>query len=311
MYWALIALLGYFFNAVAALFDKYLLSERIQAPAVYAFFVALFSLFALCFVPFGFEFPHVREGGILIVSGMLFVYGLVAFYQAIKQNEISRVAPLLGAVISVVAFLALLSPGAFHETHFGISYLLALILLIGGGLLLSFDLPLRRGEHFSKKVLLAGFLMGLSFIFLKEGFTGGNFVTGIVWSRLGMFLGGISLFLIPVFRRQIVDQFSHFSLKPKRATSTTFLFIVNKICAGVGAMLVAYATYLGSLTFVQALSGLQYVFVLLLAFPLAWYFPNIYGERLKFWDWFQKAIAILLIAVGLWMATTSGIELLS
>lgn len=310
MTWVFVALLGYFFNAGAALFDKYLLSDRIQAPAVYAFFVSLFSLFALGFAPFGFHLVDWNTCLILLFSGALFVYGLVAFYAAVKHNDVSRVAPLLGTIISLVAFLALFSPATFDQNAMGFRYILSLCLLVGGGLLISFDLPLKKGEHFSKLVLIAGIAMGLSLLLLKEGFSQSDFVNGIVWSRLGMFLGGISLLVIPVFRKQIMSQLLHFSNKPKHAGTTSFLFVLNKTCAGVGTFLVSYATYLGSLTFVQALSGMQYVFILLLAFPLAWHFPKIFGEKLHFWDWFQKAFAVALIALGLWLATLSGVELL-
>jgi uncharacterized membrane protein len=310
MTWALVALFGYFFNAISAVFDKYLLSDRIPTPAVYAFFVSLFSLFALGFVPFGFQFEDMRTTGILLISGMLFVYGLVAFYQAVKQHEVSRVAPLVGTIVSLVAFLAVFSPGVSGETHMSVWYIVALILLIVGGLLISFDLPLRRGEHISRYVFIAGVLMGLSFLFLKEGYAYANFQTGLVWSRLGMTLAGFTLLLVPQFRQQIFAQFQGFSHRSSRATSTGFLFILNKVTAGIASLLIAYAISLGSVSFVQALSGMQYVFILALMIPLSFRFPGIFGEKLYFWDWFQKAVAIIIIGWGLWLATVSGVPLL-
>lgn len=310
MTWALVALFGYFFSAVSAVFDKYLLSDRIPTPAVYAFFVSLFSLFALGFIPFGVEWGDARTIGILLGSGMLFVYGLVAFYQAVKQHEVSRVAPLVGTVMSLVAFLAVFVPGVSGEHHIGLWYIVALLLLIVGGLLISFDLPLRRREHISWYVFIAGVLMGLSFLFLKEGYVHANFQTGLVWSRLGMTLAGLTLLLIPQFRKQIFAQFGGFSHRSSRATSTGFLFIVNKVTAGVAALLIAYATFLGSVSFVQALSGMQYVFILAMMIPLSFHYPGIFGEKLYFWDWFQKAVAIMIIGLGLWLATVSGVPLL-
>ncbi|MFZ3032146.1 MAG: hypothetical protein WA082_03860, partial [Candidatus Moraniibacteriota bacterium] len=69
-------------------------------------------------------------------------------------------------------------------------------------------------------------------------------------------------------------------------------------------------TYLGSVSFVQALSGMQYVFILAITFPLSFHYEHIFGERLFFWDWFQKIAAVILIGIGLWLATLSGITLL-
>lgn len=310
MTWVLVALLGYFFSAISTVFDKYLLSDRIPTPAVYAFFVSLFSLFALGFIPFGFQFSDARTTVILLFSGMLFVYGLVAFYQAVKQHEVSRVAPLVGTAVSLVAFLSVFLPGMSGEGSVGPWYLLALILLITGGLLISFDLPLRRGEHISRFVFLAGILMGVSLLFLKEGYAHTNFQSGLVWSRLGMTVAGLSLLLIPLFREQIFAQFRGFSHRSTRATSTGVLFILNKITAGVATFLIAYAISRGSVSFVQALSGMQYVFILLMMLPLSLRYPAIFGEKLFFWDWIQKGVAVIIIALGLWLATRSGVTLL-
>ena len=310
MTWALVALLGYFFSAVSAAFDKFLLSDRIPTPAVYAFFVSLFSLFALGFAPFGFHLLDIGTTITLLLSGMTFVYGLVAFYAAVKRHEVSRVAPLVGTIISLVAFLAVFLPGMAGEVAVDSRYIMALVFLIVGGLLISFDLPLRRGEHISWYIVLAGILMGMSFLFLKAGYAGTDFVNGLVWSRLGMTLAGLTLFIVPLFRRQIVAQFTGFGHRSSRAASTGGLFLLNKTPAGPGTFLVAYATYLGSVSFVQALSGMQYVFLLFLTFPLSFRYPQIFGERLHFWDWFQKVVAVGIIGFGLWLATMSGIPLL-
>ncbi|MDP2838386.1 MAG: hypothetical protein Q8O53_03880 [Candidatus Moranbacteria bacterium] len=312
MTWALVALLGYFFAAVSSVFDKYLLSDRIPAPAVYAFFVSLFSLFTVVFIPFGFSFSTWRTTGILLLSGVLFVYGLVALYTAVKQHEVSRVAPLVGAVISLVAFSTVFLPGLL-EGNVELWPLLALGLLIAGGLLISFDLPLRRGEHISRFVVVAGVLMGVSLLLLKAGFGESNFVSGLVWSRFGMVLGGLSLLCIPLYRNDIVAQFRVSAKNPKkkkRALGTSVLFLLNKSSAGIASFLVTYALSLGSVAFVQALSGMQYVFILVMTLGLSFRFHHIFGERLFFWDWVQKLVAILIIGAGLWLATMSGVPLL-
>ncbi len=307
MVWITVALFGYFFNAVAAIFDKYLLADRIKAPAVYAFYVSLFSLFVIIFIPFGFGFFGLRPTVVAFFSGVIFLYALIALYTAIKRHEISRVSPLVGTVTSLTAFIVVIFSGSLQS----LPVFLALTLLIGGGLLISFDLPLRKGEHIPFFPLaVAGIGMGVSLLLLKQGYEGSNFISGLIWSRLGMFSGGLSLLLIPVFRHQILGQAKETPMEPKRATSTGIYFVLSKTCAGAGAFLIAYAVSLGSVSFVQALSGMQYVFLLMLALPLSLRFPQIFGERLFFWDWFQKIIAIILIGLGLWLSATSGVKLL-
>ncbi|MGK2848595.1 MAG: hypothetical protein ACSLEX_00805 [Minisyncoccota bacterium] len=313
MLWMSVALAGYFLSAVTALLDKYLLSGPIKTPVVYAFFVSLFSLFTLVFLPFGFQFL----GWLLIItfllSGALFLYGLVAFYNAIQQWDISRIAPLVGTTVSLVAFLAIFLPG-FSEDTFSWMPILALLFLIGGGLLVAFDLPFKLEKRMPFSALVAGVAMGVSLLILKYGYAQSNFVSGLIWSRLGIFLAGLSLLLIPHFRRQI---FASIKKDPKltQATSatgitkTSMVFVGNKTLAGIGSFLITYATFLGPVSFVQALSGTQYVFLLILTWPLCRLFPAIYCEKLFFWDWTQRIFAILLIVVGLWLASISGIVL--
>lgn len=309
MAWIGAALLGYFFNAITAILDKYLLSGPIKAPAVYAFFVAIFSLFALGFVPFGFQFFGWTITGILLISGAIFLYGLVAFYAAVQVWNISRIAPLVGIVVSFVAFGALFLPG-FSEAQFTTGHIVALLFLIIGGGLLAFDLPLKPHEYVPWQVLVAGVAMGASLLLLKYGYTQVDFVSGLVWSRLGIFLAGLSLLLVPTFRRQIVSSMKGGSAPATRNISTGIVFVATKTLAGIGSFLVVYATFLGPVSFVQALSGMQYLFLVLLAFPLCHFFPLVYCERLLFWDWVQRIGAILLIGIGLWLAAMSGVTLL-
>jgi uncharacterized membrane protein len=311
MSWVLVALFGYFFNAVAAILDKYLLSGPIKAPAAYAFFVSLFSLFTLFFIPFGFQFFGWQTTGIFLLSGVLFLYGLVSLYVAVQEREISRVSPLVGTVVSVVAFgAALFLPNALSEMIFTVQHMLALVLLIGGGLLISFDLPLRKGEHISRFVFLAGGAMAVSLLLLKYGYGQANFISGLIWSRLGMFFAGLSLLIVPKFRQQIFGDAKKTTASRKTAAHTGVVFVINKACAGLASFLIVYATFLGPVSFIQALSGMQYVFLLALALPLSFRFPKVFGEKLSFWDWFQKICAIILIGLGLWLSATSGVKLL-
>lgn len=310
MHWITLALAGYFFNAVTALFDKYLLAGRIKEPVVYAFFVSVLSLFAVVLVPFGYKPIPWQTGVVFVISGILFLYGLVAFYNAVKRSEISRVAPLVGITISVIAGVASLAFGPAANLSFSPGHFLSLLMLLAGAFLIAFDLPLKKNDALMKSTLLAGALMALSLLFLKTGYRNADFVNGLLWSRLGFIVGGFSLFIIPQYRRAILDNTRHLSSSNKRDVTTGFLFLLNKIFGAVATFLLTYAAYLGPVTFIQALNGVQYAFVLVMAIPLAIKFPKIFGEKLFFWDWFQKAAAIVLIGLGTWLAVTQGVDFL-
>lgn len=311
MTWILFTLLGYFCLAVSQLLDKFLLSgERIPRPSVYAFYVSLFSLFSLLFAPFGFAWLPFWLASLFLFSGFFFVYGLLAFYYAVKTSEISRIAPLVGLITSVTVLLfSSFSPDIFGEGSFTIRTLMALGLFVIGGLLISYDLPLRKHDHLSWTVLLAGTSIGFSLLLLKFGYLHTNFVSGLVWSRIGMFAAGLTLLLVPIFRQEIWIQHEPKKMADKKSLVTFAIFLFNKTCAGTASFLILYATALGSVSFVQALSGMQYVFLLLLSLPLSARFPHIFGEKLSFWDWFQKGVALLIIGAAFFVVGISGLSI--
>lgn len=317
MIWIVIAIIGYFLNALANILDKYILSTKISQPSVYAFFVAMFSLFAVLVAPFGLRLLSADMLAISLLSGAFFVYGLVFFYRAVRESEISRVAPLLGVLMALLvllyAFMLQVATGNLLErVASGYSEtILAFWLLLIGGFLIAFDLPLRKQDTYPgiRNVTTASLFMIASLIMLKYVYSLEGFVNGFVWSRLGLFLGGLSLLLVPSFRREIITSLHDMSQSGRKQASVGLWFILNKVVAALGNVCVQYAIFLGSLVAVQALSGLQFAFVFLLAIPLSLRFPSFFQEKLSFNDWLQKALALALIGLGVYFTSLSGTEL--
>jgi glucose uptake protein GlcU len=306
MMWIFVALAGYFFNALAGIFDKLLLSEgRIGSPVLYAFFTSLASIFVIVFLPFGFVLWNREAMFVSFASGAFFVFGLVALYDSVKRTEVSRAAPLVGmstvGFIFLVALILQVGDGNLFEQR----DIFALMLLLTGGLLLA---KKQSGQCLEciRSIFTAGALLAVSLILLKESYQLSNFMSGFVWSRIGMFVTGLSFLLVPSFRRDIASRAEHISTPTKRNVSTSLFFFSNKILGGTGAFLIAYAVSLGSVTFVQALNGTQYAILFLLAIPLSMRYPDIFGESMDRREWFKRAAAIILLACGVALAATSG-----
>ncbi len=301
MTWLLITLASYLLSAFAAVLDKYLLSGRIGSPAMYAFLMALFSSFAFLAIPFGVEWQGLGNTGLAILSGIVFLYGLLAFYDAVKKIEVSRVAPAVGVILALTSFFILFLKNVsqagmiLNEARF----FLAFFLLVGGALLVSFDLPLKKTDTMPISVIFAGVLFAISLLYLKGAYQEMNFVNGFFWSRFGIFIGGFTLLLIPAFRRDILIHSERFSEPHPHHAMTGFLFVLNKACGGLASFLLVYAISIGPLTMINALSGAQFVFVFILSFLLSFKLPLIYGEKLAPNDWVQKAFAILLVGIGI------------
>lgn len=307
MTWIFIALSGYFMNALAALFDKFLLSEgRIGSPALYAFYTSLVSLFALVLLPFGFVFAIPKAVFLGFFSGFLFLLGLVAFYEAVKRSEVSRAAPLIGVAIVGFLFLVSLLLGISSGNPFHLTDLLALGLLVAGSFALAKHNGMKRDPQFVRYVLVSGALMAASLIVLKETYAISNFASGFVWSRIGMFLTGMSFLLFPLFRAQIFSGSERHAKPTKRNVGTALYFFLNKALGGAGAFLIAYAVSLGPVTFVQGMNGAQFGFLFLLVIPLSIRYPHIFQEQFDRTAIIEKSVGIALLAVGVFLAASGG-----
>lgn len=308
MLWIVIAVLSYFLSAVVAVLDKFLLSGRIASAAMYAFLMALFSSFVVVLIPFGVQWYGRYPVALAVISGFLFLYALVAFYAAAKQSEIAKVAPLVGVVVAVASFVITSEMRLYRGESIGMSpeILLAFALLIGGAFLISFDLPLRKTDRVPFLAVVSGVLFAISIVILKLSIVEMNFVNGYFWSRAGMFFAGFSLLLVPIFRQEILFASSNFSEPHPQHALTGFLFVANKVSGGLAAFLLAYAVSLGPLSLVHALNGAQFAFVFLLSLLLSFFFPKVYGEKLALNDWIQKACALILIILGIWLLSVTG-----
>lgn len=338
MKWILFAIVSYFLGALTVILDKYLLgSRRISSPPVYAFYVGIFGIGGLLFAPLGFFFanfvlkvPSLYQIVLSIVTGFFYIAGLTALYFSVSKSETSKVTPVVFSMAPIVTLLFSLLIG---NESFSYLNFLGILFLISGGLLISFDLPFKinpqtlklikkdrrflfikyffsvtkdgivnEGKFFAgfNFAILAGFLLGISFVGLKIVYMEQNFFNGFIWSRFGVMLGGLCLLFMPIWRKNILKSFTHAKKDKEKNIKTGGLFVFNKILGGASSVFFNLAILAGSVTFVSSLISIQYVFVLLMALIAGKHLPGIFEERMNFWDWMQKIIAIFMIGLGMY-----------
>lgn len=312
MNWISISLVSYLLLAVCFILDKFLLKKSIPKPAVYAFYMAILSSGVLFLIPFGVRWVNFSFFIRAIFFGIIFIWALVYFYKAVKKNEISKVAPLVGTVTQITTFFLSV---IFLNQNINDSNLIGLGLLVVGGFLVSFDLPLNyrsiyRGlsNSIESGVLFAISYSGFDYIYKEFQLIFGDekvFINGFFWTRIGLVLGGFSLLIVGSYRKEIIETI--FKKKEEhqesRSLKTLALFFLNKIFGGSSSILTNSAIFMGGAVFVQALSSVQFVFVLILATLMAIKKPDIFEEKLYFWDWAQKILAIGLIGGGIFLVS--------
>jgi len=296
MNWILIAIIAHSISGVVFVIDKYILSRTRLRPAAYAFYIGIFGAFALVLIPFGFSLLPVNQIIISFSAGALFVLAVLFFYKSIRMGEVSRITPIIGGAVPI--FTLILSY-LFLSERLGSEQLIAFSLFVLGGMIMLWP---RKGKRISGKpslvkrlpvALLAALFFSGSFVLTKYVFDHQPFINGFIWIRFGGILGAGLLFLWPDTRRIILKSSGGVKVK------TGILAVANKGLSALGFVLLNYAIFLGSVSLVNALQGVQYVFLLVIGIFLSKKFPQIIREQISEGAIIQKVVAIVLISFGL------------
>jgi len=304
MSWIIIAIFSYFLVALEIILDKFLLSsKRVSHPAIYAFYSGVLSLTALLvFSPFGFHLISFSNALMSFAAGLVFTYGILCLFFAINKSEASQAIPVVGAVIPLTTyFLSLIFLGErLHNFQ-----LVGVAVLIVGGLLISFDFPLKinkrkffAGFYYS---IGAGILLAIAFTSFKHFFDNDNFLNVYIWTRIGLCIGALTLLIVPIWRKIIFNSFTGLhknNEEKKKNVKTGILFVATKTLGGAGSILTNKAIALGSVTIVNALVSTEYAFILLMGIVFSMWFPQVFQEKRDVQAIFEKVVAITMIAIG-------------
>ena len=293
MNWIWIALIAHFLYALVYMLDKFILSSPIRSPLSYAFYTGFLGGLIIFIAPF-FDF-HLVRGTVLLeslLSGAFFTLALICFYRTLQVGEASRSVPFVGALVPIVTLAAtyLLGIGGLEGSH-----ITAFIFLVTGSFLIVFGY---KNDNFwaAKNIfflVVSALLFGVSFALTKLVFTQTNFISGLVWVRMGSVVFSILLLSRRPWRHEI------FKTTVSASPETAGWFLGSKILGATAVILQNYAIFLGSVVVVNSLQATQYLFLLVLAIFLSWRFPRLFHETLGRAAIAQKILAIAVIGVGL------------
>ena len=304
MLWILLATAGQFLNAIVALFDKYIVSDEkvLPRPFVYAFYSCLVTggwvvVFFLGWVPGlselgipsleNVEKPTIQVVSMAILAAYTFFIALVSMYDALRRADASTALPIIGAVSAVSTF------GLSHlflETTLDDNFAIGVVLLSVGTLLVAQTLP--RVDTVVQ-VFHSGLFFALHYITMKGLFMETSFDDGFFWSRIGFVFFTLSLLLVPAYLGKV-------RAVTRQTTKKTGVIVLSaKVFAGVAAFLLLKATDLGDASVVQALGGLQYVFILLIGFLFAQLLPDAATDKdTRPQTAFRRMLYVVVILLG-------------
>lgn len=297
MEWFLIALIGPILYAVTNHIDKYILEKYFKAGEVGAvvLFSALFSVVALpviFFIEPGIFALGLMTKVALMVSGSLNVVCLILYLNALRDDEVSMVAPFYQ---TIPVFGYILGYFVLGEVLSGQELFAGLLILIGTTIIsLDFsDGKIKIKKRVAALMITSSLLFAIIGVVFKMIAVDEGFWISVFWSLSGNVAIGLALFLfIKTYRKQFLTVFKANSKAVLAASS------LNEIIFISADAVTAYATLLAPIALVMVVNGFQPIFVFIIGIILTLFFPKLGKESLSKNDLAQKILAIGIIACG-------------
>ncbi|MFH1232875.1 MAG: EamA family transporter [Patescibacteria group bacterium] len=317
--WLFVTIGAYFVNAGVYVADKFLLSKKVHSSIAYAFYVSIWSIFNIFLLFLSPWMPNLREMALDLLAGFLFLVTLVFWYKALHQSEASRVVPIVGALVPIFSFIFSF---IFLNEELNQQQFIAFVILICGGILISIkQTKLYSYQQVSSKIkkiwgellgnlhasyqptsrllinsIFSAIFFAAYYVLMKYIYSYQPFIGSFVWSRFGSFIGALLILLVPDWRYLIVSQ-----QKGAKTSKNMFFFLTIRLLAAGAFIAINWAISLGTVAIVNALQGVQYLFLFLIILIISVKFPKILNERLGGGVLVQKLIGTIMICLGLYL----------
>jgi glucose uptake protein len=293
MNWLIVVCLAYLFNAIAISIDKALLKKEVPNPAAYTFYISALGAGSVVLLFFDFKIPTLVQFVYNFLAGATFTVGLYLMFVALQKADVSRVTPFIGGLNPFFIFIL---AALFLGERMTSNQLLAFFVILAGTFLIS--LNFKKDKGIGRAFLIAlpsAIFYAISYAITKYVFNTQTFISGFVFIRLGAFIAALFLLLSTANRRAI------FSTVKTSSGGSKLAFGVGQTCGALSAILVNWAISLASVSLVNALQGLQYVFLFIIILGLKNKYPKLLDEDLSRRVYIQKVVSIGLIVLGLFL----------
>ncbi len=294
MLWILVITLAYFCFALASLGDRIILSGH-SRPNSYTFFVGILSAAVILLIPFvGISVPQGILWLWIILAALFNILGIYTMFSALNVFDVSKIIPTIGALqpIFVVIFSFLILGEDAMESR----QIFAFIILLLGSVLISIEKNYRVTRRSLKLSFFAALFFSLEMIFAKIVYLDLAFWDGFIWMKIFGLVFVMSFLFNKTFRRDI------FKVDQKLDKKNSIIFFLGQGFGGLANILQGWAISLVPLAYLgimNAMKGLQYVFLFIFALIISAAFPKLLNEKTSKTIIIQRIIAIILIIIGL------------
>jgi drug/metabolite transporter (DMT)-like permease len=292
--WILLAFLGPVLWAASTHIDKYLVERFFKDSGVGALliFTALLGLLGLPFIAAFTDVFSIGTTGVAVtsLSGLLYLTAMYFYLRALQQEEASAIAPLFQtSTLFTYAFAYFV----LHE-HPTPARLLGGALIVASALIVSYE----PGRRFRFKlgivapILVCSATLAASAVIFKLFAVKDAFWPVTFWNFAGEAVFGAVMLAIPRVRREFLGMFA------KNPGAVVGINAANELINLGGGLAARYASLLGPVSLVQAISGTTSFFVFLFGVALSLFWPRLGREDLSRAALLRKGAAIVLIVPG-------------
>jgi len=300
MLWFIATCFSYFFYSLSSLGDKIILAGPAK-PKEYTFTVGMSSILAVLIIPFapllGFNFglPQGIQWLWIILDAIVYILGLYCLFSALDRFEVSRVMPAIGASQPILIFILTCCFWGFQVLR--INEIIAFIILLIGGIVISIDKSLKLTKDSLKISFLTALLFSFDYIFSKMVFLDLGFWQGFIWIRIFSFLLVVFLLLNRDFRKGCFD-----NKRGGVGKENILVFSFTQVAGGAATVLQSWAISLAPVAYlaiINSMRGVQYVFLFIMTALMTYFLPKVLKEETSKKIAIQKIVAILLVCIGL------------
>jgi len=296
MNWIFLSLLAPLFWASSNFVDKYILGKYTKGIFDFVFFSTITSwlFFAVIFLFIG--TPELSVYSLIpIATGVILIYSYGFYGKALEQGDTSSLVILFKLIPVVTVILAF----AFLGQTLSSNELIGFVIVLAGATIISFE---KTKGIFIKgfgMILIAILMWSVMTLFIDYGLTKMSFWDYFMLDNFGSALAGLTMFIIPSIRRQVIEGI-------KTAQLGKYIwFSWNNVLDFFGQMSIKKALAIApSAGLVTVVMQVQSFYAIIIGVLLTLLIPNIIKEDISTNTLVKKIVGAVIMFLGVYILLT-------
>ncbi|MCI0542712.1 EamA family transporter [bacterium] len=293
MNWIFLSLLAPLFWASSNFVDKYILGKYTKGIFDFVFFSTITSWFFFAVIFLFVGVPEINLYTLIpIATGMMLIYSYGFYGKALEQGDTSSLVILFKLIPVVTVILAF----SFLGQTLSSNELLGFVIVLIGATIVSFE---KNKGIFIKGfgvILIAIFMWSVMTLFIDYGLTKMSFWNYFMLDNLGSALAGLTMFIVPSIRRQVVE-----GIKTARIGKYIW-FSWNNILDFFGQMSIKKALAVApSAGLVTVVMQVQSFYAILIGILLTLLIPSVIKEDISAPMLIKKFVGAAIMFLGIYI----------